>query len=87
MSLNSNVLIPLGISVADRAAMLGHSVETNLRFYSYAQKGYIEDVRNRLNTGFNEDDVSADTSETPKIVNFSQIRKPGTPEKSRVPSS
>ncbi len=38
MSLNSNVLIPLGISVADRAAMLGHSVETNLRFYSYAQK-------------------------------------------------
>ena len=44
MSLNSNVLLPLGISVADRAAMLGHSIETNLKFYSYAQKGYLSSV-------------------------------------------
>ena len=51
------------------------------------EKSYIEDVRNRLNTGFSGGDVFANTSETPKIVNFSQIRKPGTPEKSRVPSS
>lgn len=45
MSLNSNVLIPKGISVADRAAMLGHSVETNLRHYSFARKNYIDDIR------------------------------------------
>ena len=38
MSLNSNVLIPLGISAPDRAVMLGHSVETNLRHYSFAKK-------------------------------------------------
>lgn len=38
MSLNSNVLIPLGISVADRAAMLGHSIETNLKYYSLLRK-------------------------------------------------
>lgn len=87
MSLNSNVLIPLGISAPDRAAMLGHSVETNLRHYSFAKKSYIEDVRNRLNTGFAGHDVFRNTSKTPKIVSFSQIRKPGTPEKSRVPSS
>ncbi|MBO4461623.1 MAG: tyrosine-type recombinase/integrase [Lachnospiraceae bacterium] len=45
MSLNSNVLLPMGVSVADRAAMLGHSIETNLKFYSFAQKGYLENVR------------------------------------------
>ena len=45
MSLNSNVLIPKGISVADRAAMLGHSIETNLKHYSFAQKDYLENVR------------------------------------------
>ncbi len=50
-SLNSNVLIPLGISAADRAAMLGHSIETNLRYYSFAQKNYLTDVRDRLNKG------------------------------------
>ena len=75
MSLNSNVLIPLGISAPDRAAMLGHSVETNLRNYSFAQKSYIEDVRKRLNTGFARCDVFRNTSKTPKIVQFSQIKK------------
>lgn len=75
MSLNSNVLIPLEISAADRAAMLGHSIETNLKFYSFAKKGYLEDVRNRLNTGFADPEVSRDTSGTPKIVPFSQKKK------------
>lgn len=49
MSLNSNILLPLGISVADRAAMLGHSIETNLKHYSYAQKGYLNTVCDLLN--------------------------------------
>ena len=75
MSLNSNVLLPLEISAADRAAMLGHSIETNLKFYSFAKKGYLEDVRNRLNTGFADPEVSRDTSGTPKIVPFSQKKK------------
>lgn len=48
MSLNSNVLLPLGVSVADRAAMLGHSIETNLKHYSYAQKGYLNTVCDML---------------------------------------
>ena len=55
--------------------MLGHSVETNLRNYSFAQKSYIEDVRKRLNTGFAGCDVFRNTSKTPKIVQFSQIKK------------
>ncbi len=48
-SLNSNVLIPMGISVADRAKLLGHSVETNLKHYSYAQKDYVDSARDVLN--------------------------------------
>lgn len=50
MSLNSNVLLPLGISAADRAAMLGHSIETNLKYYSFAQKDYLDNVRALLDS-------------------------------------
>lgn len=50
MSLNSNVLIPNGICVTDRAKLLGHSVATNLKYYSYAKKDYIENARNVLNS-------------------------------------
>ena len=32
MSLNSNVFIPLGIPVTERARLLGHSVETNEKY-------------------------------------------------------
>lgn len=48
-SLNSNVFIPLGIPVTERARMLGHSVETNLRFYSYAGKDTNEEICALLN--------------------------------------
>ena len=53
-SLNSNVLIPLGIDVTDRAAMLGHSVETNLRHYSYAKKDNTDALIALLNDSDNE---------------------------------
>ena len=49
MSLNSNIFIPLGIPVAKRAELLGHSVETNLRHYSYATKDDLDDVCDLLN--------------------------------------
>ena len=44
MSLNSNILIPKGIPVAERARLLGHSVETNLRRYSFARKNTTKDI-------------------------------------------
>ena len=50
MSLNSNVLLPMGISVADRAAMLGQSIQTNLQYYSFAQKDYLDNVRQLLDS-------------------------------------
>ena len=49
-SLNSNILVPAGIDVTDRAAMLGHSVETNLRNYSFAKKDSIDNLIDTLNT-------------------------------------
>lgn len=67
MSLNSNVLIPMGISPADRAAMLGHSIETNLRFYSFAQKDYISNVRAKLD-GDDPDGYDAPSAKTPEQI-------------------
>ena len=78
MSLNSNVLIPKGVSVADRAAMLGHSIETNLRNYSFAQKDYLDNVRAILDSDDGEEPTSSDgfTEGTPreprKIIQFSK---------------
>lgn len=78
MSLNSNVLIPKGVSVADRAAMLGHSIETNLRHYSFAQKDYLDNVRAILDSDCEE--MCENTSGTPrephKIIQFSKKESP-----------
>ena len=49
MSLNSNVLIPMGIPVTERASILGHSPQTNLQFYSYAEKDSISQICDKLN--------------------------------------
>ena len=49
MSLNSNVFIPLGIPVTERARMLGHSVSTNENYYSHALKDNNETLRGILN--------------------------------------
>ncbi len=48
-SLNSNVLIPLGIPVTQRAYLLGHSVEVNERNYSFTRTEELEKVKNKLN--------------------------------------
>lgn len=49
-SLNSNVFIPLGLPVTERARLLGHSVETNLRFYSLPEKDNMDNVCDLLNS-------------------------------------
>lgn len=48
MSLNSNVLIPRGLDVKQRAYVLGHSVETNEKFYTYMRNEELEQVRNLI---------------------------------------
>lgn len=49
MSLNSNVFIPAGLPATERARLLGHSVETNLRYYSFAGKDNLQDICDLLN--------------------------------------
>jgi len=49
MSLNSNVFIPLGIPETERARLLGHTVEVNLKYYSFSQKNNTQNICNLLN--------------------------------------
>ena len=49
MHLNSYVLIPLGIVETDRAKLLGQTVETNIKYYSFESKEYAENACNLLN--------------------------------------
>ncbi|SEB02763.1 hypothetical protein SAMN02910384_03128 [Pseudobutyrivibrio sp. ACV-2] len=51
MSLNSNVFIPNNVSLTKRAELLGHSVETKLRHYSYAQIDAEDDTLSKLEGG------------------------------------
>ena len=50
MYLNSYVFIPKGISVTNRAKLLGHSVEVNLKNYSFADYDYCDQAMEVLNT-------------------------------------
>ena len=75
MSLNSNVLsAKLGLPAAKRAELLGHSVETNLRYYTYATKDSMDDLVDLFDSNNQE---SAETLEvSPRshqnVVNFKQ---------------
>ena len=71
MSLNSNVLLPMGISPADRAAMLGHSIETNLKYYSFAQKDYIDNVRALLDQNYTKNN-EGNLGQPSKVIDFPQ---------------
>ncbi len=48
MYFNSYVLIPKGIDVTNRAKLLGHSVEVNLKNYSFADYDYCEIAQRAL---------------------------------------
>ncbi|MBR1860302.1 MAG: hypothetical protein IJ796_00350, partial [Lachnospiraceae bacterium] len=48
MYFNSYVLIPKGIDVTNRARLLGHSVEVNLKNYSFADYDYCEIAQRAL---------------------------------------
>lgn len=48
-SLNSNVLIPAGFTVSERAYLLGHSVDTNQKYYSFVREESLDKIRDALN--------------------------------------
>ena len=50
IALNSYVFIPMGLDVATRAKILGHSVDTNLKYYTFARTDeYLDEVAEKLN--------------------------------------
>lgn len=63
MYFNSYVLIPAGIPVTDRAALLGHSVETNLKRYSFENVDYVNNAKFIINN------FSPQMSPTKKALN------------------
>lgn len=71
ISLNSNVFIPLGIPVTQRAYLLGHSVETNERYYSHMRTESLSDIKNILNQ-------STHTHSHNKIIDFPSEKIPQT---------
>ena len=44
MPLNSKMLIPNGMTVAIKAKLLGHSIQTNLALYSFAEKFFRKSI-------------------------------------------
>lgn len=79
MTLNSNVFIPLGIPVTQRAYLLGHSVEVNERYYSHSKTDSLIDVQAILNG--NTEDTHAHSRSN--IVSFRNKKSPETPDNSR----
>ena len=74
MSLNSNVLLPMGISAADRAAMLGHSVQTNLLFYSFEQKNYLDYVGKMLDEQYEKEQEKGTPGNPSNIIYLTKQR-------------
>lgn len=42
-------LIEVGVDGNERCLVLGHSMQTNERHYSFSDKRRVDDVRNKLN--------------------------------------
>ena len=49
MTFNLPMLIPAGFNVTERAAMLGHSVKTNLKHYSFDPRDSEREKIDRIN--------------------------------------
>ena len=81
MSLNSYVYVPMGLPATERAKLLGHSVDTNLRHYTFARTDdYIDELCEKINA-FDEESLNFQgsremgTSGYLKIIPFSAKEK------------
>ncbi|MBE6014242.1 MAG: hypothetical protein E7241_02585 [Lachnospiraceae bacterium] len=80
MALNSYVYTPMGLPASERARILGHSVETNLRFYTFARTDdYIDVLNNKINSFNAENRIKPEdewgTSGYLKIIPFREKEK------------
>ena len=80
MALNSYVYTTMGLPASERARILGHSVETNLRFYTFARTDdYIDVLNDRINSFNAESRIKPEdergTSGYLKIIPFREKEK------------
>lgn len=72
MSLNSNILAgKLNLPTAKRAELLGHSVETNMAYYTYATKDDMDDLINLFDS-----EIQVSPRSHQKVITFEQRKSP-----------
>ena len=81
IALNSYVYVPMGLPVTERAKLLGHSVDTNLKHYTFARTDdYLEELSEKIDA-FNatergtEREPKKGTSGYLKIIDFQEKQK------------
>lgn len=77
-SLNINVLIPSGLSDANRAQILGHSIEVNLKYYTLPDHEYIRVTGSQIES-FKSQICDEVTLGHPNIIDFNAKRKARKP--------
>ncbi len=70
-SVNSNILIPMGFDEVQRAAMLGHSPEVNLKNYTYKRLDDTNEIYQRFNAG----SIEVSTRSRQNIIYFETNEK------------
>ena len=78
MALNSNVFIPNGIPETVRAQRLGHSVQTNLSYYSYESRNYLGSTRDKLNASKKQKGSISVKKEVLQVIPFTKRESPQT---------
>lgn len=81
-ALNTNVFVANNIPVTKRAKLLGHSVETNERYYSCARYDDMDDVKELLKTISLSDDNHSQSLNN--VVPFKQRKTPAKSHVARV---
>lgn len=77
MALNSYVFIPMGLPVTERAKLLGHSVDTNLKYYSFAQSdNFLNEICNKWDD-FNGNS-SRNQAEPNNLIDFTKEKSSRT---------
>lgn len=76
MYFNSYVLIPAGVTDADRAAWLGHSVRTNLEHYTFPDLSYSDNIAMKLNLKKSTENVQVSKGDPRKIIIFGKGKTP-----------
>ena len=87
MAFNSYVLVKKGLEAPERAKLLGHSVETNLRNYTYAlSDDHMEDLRAIID-GDSAKNIEKSTSDRVSTPQYPTVLKFSKRKESRKPAS